>query len=130
VQLNQPPWRWLIPGAVLMLACVALLVLALVNPVPGGVSGCEGPHIPSSYQNNFGLSDPWLRSWSHANRVRHEFWDASFAFALTALAAAALGWIIRRHRLLKVQIGLAVLLLLMVLFLATTVDPVYFTAGC
>jgi hypothetical protein len=46
------------------------------------------------------------------------------------LAAAALGWIIRRQRLLNVQIGLAVLLLLMVLFLATTVDPVYFTAGC
>jgi hypothetical protein len=59
-----------------------------------------------------------------------EFWDASFALAFTALAAVALGWILRRHKLLKVQFALAALLLLMVLFLATTVDPVYFTAGC
>jgi len=127
---NQPAWRWLIPGAVLRVACVALLGLALLYPVPGGVSGCEGPHIPRSYQNDFGLSDPWLRSWSHANHVRHEAWDASLALALTAVAAAGLGWIIRRHKLLMVEFALAALVLLTVLFLATTVDPVYFTAGC
>lgn len=113
-----------------MLTCIGLLGFALVYPVPGGVSGCEGPHIPSSYQNTFGLSDPWLRDWSHANHVRHEFWNAAFVVALPAVAVAALGWIIRRHKLLKVQLGLAVLLLLMVLFVATTVDPVYFSAGC
>jgi hypothetical protein len=34
IQVNQPPWRWLIPVAALMLACIAFLVAALVYPVP------------------------------------------------------------------------------------------------
>ena len=65
-----------------------------------------------------------------SNHVRHESWDVSLALALLALPAAALGWVVRRHTLLKIQFAVAVLVLLMVLLPATTVDPVYFTAWC
>ena len=128
--VGQPPWRWLIPVAVLLLCALGLLVAALAYPVPGGVSGCEGPHLPASFRNDFGLSDPWLRSWSHANQVRHELWNAAFLVTLPALAAAGLGGFVRRHRLVKVEFGLASLCVLVVLFSANAVDPVYFSAGC
>jgi hypothetical protein len=60
--------------------------------------------------------------------VRQGLWEASFLIALPALVAAAVGWAVRRHKLLKVQFGLAVLMLLVVLS-ATPVDPVYFGGG-
>lgn len=122
--------RWLVPIGVMLIACVTLLLLALVYPVPGGVSGCEGPHLPASLRYDGVLGEQWLRGWSHANRVRHEFWNAALFLALPPLALSGVGWFARRHRLLRAEFGLAVICLLLVLFSATTVDPVYYTAGC
>jgi hypothetical protein len=130
VQLGQPPWRWLIPVGVLLLCALGLLVAALVYPVPGGVNGCEGPHIPASIRNDYALADPWLRDWSHAKHVRHQLWDGAFLVALPALALSAFGGFGRRHRWVKVEFGLSVLCVVVILLSAQVVDPVYFGGGC
>jgi hypothetical protein len=118
------------PVAALTLAGLAFVVAALVYPVPGGVSGCEGPHIPHTPDLEGYAGELWLRGGSHALAVRHRLYDAACAFALLAVVSSAAGGFASRNRLVKYQIGLALLSLVVVLFAMNAVDPVYYSAGC
>jgi len=131
IHLGQPPWRWLIPVAVLLLCALGLLVAALAYPVPGGVNGCEGPHLPPGFQRmNYGTVDRFLRDWSHAKHVRQQLWESSLVLMLPVLAVSAVGGFLMPHRLVKYSFGLALTCLVVVLVSARTVDPVYFGGGC
>lgn len=129
--MSRPPWRWVIPVAAFQIVPIVLLALALTHPVPGGVNGCEGPHTPPGFQQqDFASSDRFLRDWSHAKHVRQQLWKYAFLLSLPVLVVAAFGGFVRRHRWVKVQFGLALLCVVVVLFSAHAVDPVYFGGGC
>ena len=130
-QFDRAPWGWVVPVAVLQVLPIVVLTLALTHPVPGGLSGCSGPHLPANFQQqDFAFTDGFMRGWSHAKHVRHELWNAAFLLALVALAVAAVGGVVRHHRLVKYQSGLALLCLVIVLLSTHAVDPVYYSAGC